>query len=164
MFNVNEYIIYKNEVCIIKDILENYYKGEDFYVLEPINDKSLSIKLPISDKNNFLRKVITRENALKLINEIPLIDTIDVDDKCLDNVYKELLNDRSHYSLIKIIKTTYIRNEERRNNKLKEREKDSNYFNIAEKLLYDELSISLEKSYDETKEFVINKVRELEEK
>lgn len=164
MYEINEYIIYKNEVCIVKDILKKYYKGEDFYVLEPINDKSLSIKLPVSDKNKILRRIITKEEALNLINEIPKIETVMLDDKYLDNSYKELLNERSHHSLIKIIKTAYIRNEERRNNKLKAKEKDCNYFNMAEKLLYDELSIALEKSYDDTKKFVINEVKKLENK
>lgn len=36
-----------------------------------------------------------------------------------------------------------------------------NILKKAEKLLYDELSISLNKTYDETKDFVVNKVEEL---
>lgn len=162
MFKINDYIIYKNEVCLVIDILKNYYRDEDFYVLEPINDKSLSIKIPISNKNNFLRPIISKEGALEVIKNIPFIKPVLVEEKYLDNTYKELLNNRNHESLIKIIKTTYLRNEERRNNNLKEKEKDNVYFNLAEKLLYDEFSIALGKNFSETRDFIINEVKNME--
>ena len=47
------------------------------------------------------------------------------------------------------------------NNKKKTSDKDSNYFNRAEKYLYNELSIALNMTFDETKEYVISKVQEL---
>ena len=36
-----------------------------------------------------------------------------------------------------------------------------NYFNKAEKYLYNELSIALNMSFDETKDYIINKLKEL---
>jgi len=43
-------------------------------------------------------------------------------------------------------------------------EKDENYFNKVENLLYNELSINLGMSYDDTKKYIINKVEELNRK
>lgn len=38
---------------------------------------------------------------------------------------------------------------------------DDSYFKLAEKILYNELSISLGKSYDETKNYVVESVKKL---
>lgn len=66
----------------------------------------------------------------------------------------------THEGLIKIIKTTYIRNKERVDNKRKIGEKDDTYFKKAEKLLYTEFSLALNMTYDETKDYVLSKVEE----
>ena len=64
----------------------------------------------------------------------------------------------SSNSLIKIIKTTYLRNKERIEKSKKTTDKDVYYFNLAEKYLYQEFQVILGLTYDETKEFVIKSV------
>ena len=63
-----------------------------------------------------------------------------------------------HEDLIRIIKTTYLRNQKRLEEGKKILDKDSNYFEKAEKYLYNELSISLGMNYDECKQYVISKL------
>lgn len=58
---------------------------------------------------------------------IPSIGVIEVCDKLLENEYKKLLHDGGYVVLAKIIKTAYLRNEERFNNKRKISEKDDNF-------------------------------------
>lgn len=43
MYNINDYIIYRNEVCKIKEIKTNKINNKDYYVLVPLNDESLII-------------------------------------------------------------------------------------------------------------------------
>ena len=86
------------------------------------------------------------------------------DDKYIEKTYKELLMEGTYEDLIKIIKTTYLRNDFRIKNKRKISEKDYNYFMQAENYLYNELAIALNMTYDETKEYIINKVQELMQK
>ena len=66
----------------------------------------------------------------------------------------------THEDLIKIIKTTYLRNEKRINDNKKISEIDDTYFKKAEKYLYNEFSVVLNKTFEETKEYVNNKVLE----
>ena len=73
----------------------------------------------------------------------------------------ELLKSGTYNDLIAIIKTTYLRNETRDKEKKKRSEKDTTYFNLAEKYLYTEFSVVLGKNYEDTKEYVISKVREI---
>ena len=135
---------------IIKDIKENTY-----YVLNSIDDNTLTINIPIENKMGLLKNIISTDNAKKLISQITKIEPIkDINEKKLELKYKELLNTGTYEDLIKIIKTTYLRNENRLNNKKKVSEKDDTYFKLAEKYLYNELSISLNMSIEEVKNYI----------
>lgn len=159
MYKINDYIIYKREVCKVINVLPKYYKNQDYYLLSPLSDSSLTIKVPID--NNSIRNLITKKEVLKIITEIPNISPVNTNDKNLENIYKELLSSNTHENLIKIIKTTYLRNKERIDNNKKTTDKDTYYFNLAEKYLYEEFGIVLNKTFDEVKEYIINKVEEL---
>lgn len=156
MFKINDYVVYKRDVCVIKEIKEHYYKDQTYYVLNPVYDTSLTIQIPIDTP--FIRNIITKKELNDLIKEIPNIEVLDLESKYIENVYKELLNSSKHSDLVKIIKTTYLRNKERTDNKKKIGDIDKNYFDKAEKYLYNELMIILDKSYDETKEYVAKMV------
>ncbi|MDO5569160.1 MAG: CarD family transcriptional regulator [bacterium] len=158
MFNINDFVVYHRNVCIINSIKEIDNRGK-YYVIKPIDDDSLTISVPIDNK--FIRPIISQQQVEELINEIINIDVIDnTNEKMIEGEYKQLLSDiNNHKNLIKIIKTTYLRNEYRILNKKKVSEKDNEYFKIAEKLLYNELSVVLQMSYEDTKKYVINKVR-----
>lgn len=45
MFKINDYLVYRKEVCKVTEIKE--YKNDFFYyVITPINDTSLKIEVP----------------------------------------------------------------------------------------------------------------------
>ena len=159
MYKINDYIIYKREVCQIKDILPKFYKDTDYYLLSPLSDDSLTIKVPTDNKE--IRNLITKKEVERIIKEIPNIATIDSDTKQLEAIYKELLSSGTHEDLIKIIKTTYLRNKERLDNNKKTTDKDNYYFNLAEKYLYGEFQVVLNLTYNEAKTYVIDKVTKL---
>ena len=129
MFKKGEYVIYKRDLCKIKDIKEKYFNDTDYYVLESNSDLSLTILVPSDTK--LLRPLITREELDKLIEKIPSIGIIDSDSRMIENEYKKLLESCSYENLITIIKTTYLRNKERIDNNKKVAEKDSYYFEKA---------------------------------
>lgn len=155
MYKVNDKIIYKKDVCKIKDIRED--KNITYYILTPIDDESLIIKVPV--ENKLMRELISKEEIEKIIDEIPNIKPLDnIDDRFIENTYKELLNGGSYEELITIIKMTYIRNNERQKQNKKISEKDDKYFNLAEKYLYNEFGTVLNMTFDETKEYITKKV------
>lgn len=161
MYKINDYVVYKKDVCRVKDIKENDY-NEKYYVLIPLSDESLIIDVPVENKQGSIRSIISKKEATKVIEMIPLVEPItDLNDKLLESEYKRLLYSGSYEDLVKIIKTTYIRNSNRILNKRKIGEKDDAYFKKAEKLLYDELSISYDMSYDEMKEYIVKKVENM---
>ena len=94
----------------------------------------------------------------EIIKKIPEIGIIETNNKLIENEYRELLNENSRENLIKIIKTTYLRNKERLDNNKKIGDKDNYYFNLAEKYLYTEIAIVLNISYDEACEYIKKEV------
>lgn len=159
MYKKGDYVVYRRDVCIIRDIKESKLKNTTYYVMNPIDDSSLIIDIPIENKRGFLRDVISTDKAKKLIERIPKINPIEnINEKNLDAKYKEMLYTGNYEDLIKIIKTTFLRNEGRVNNKKKISEKDNNYFKLAEKYLYNELSVSLNMSVEEVKDYIFRVV------
>ena len=159
MFEIGDYVIYKKDVCKIVKRKNKYLNEMDYYVLISLEDNSLTIEVPIN--NTSLRKPKTKEEVEQIIKQIPFIPTLNMNEKNLENEYKNLLNSENIIDLIKIIKTTYPRNQESLENKKKISDKDNYYFETAEKYLYNEFSIVLNKTYEDTKQYIIEKVLDL---
>ena len=141
MYKVGDYLVYKKDICIVLEIKVKYLRDMDYYILAPITDKSLKIQIPTNSK--VIRSLITKEEVDNLIERIPMIDIIKTDSKTLENDYKQLMQNGTHEDLIRIIKTTYLRNKERIDNNKKTTDKDIYYFNQAELYLYNEFSVVL---------------------
>lgn len=127
----------------------------------PIDDESLTIKVPVDNRMGYLRKVITKKQAEDIISTIKDVPPLgDINEKNIESIYKDLIYNGNQTDLIKIIKTSYLRNENRKNAKRKVSEKDTKYFELAEKYLYNELSIALNKTFTETKEYIIRSIEQ----
>ncbi len=162
MYKENEYVVYKKDVCRIKEIRTNKMNGKDYYILVPIDDESLVIDVPTDNRMGYLRNIISEDEAYQLINNIPNIQSLhDINDKYIERTYKDLLQQGMHEDLVRIIKTTYLRNDFRKKNNKKVSEIDNHYFKQAEKYLYNELAVSLNMSFEEVKKYIIDKVEML---
>lgn len=146
-----DYIVYRKETCKIIEKEDGYYR------LVPVNDTSIKYKVPVD--SNFLKKVITKEEIDRLLLEIPEINTIDLGEKQIEQEYKELMKSGTHEDLVKIIKTSYLRNQIRILNNKRISEIDDEYFRRTEKYLYEEIGIVLNLSFENTKEYIINKLK-----
>ena len=157
MFKVNDYLVYGKDVCLVKEI--KIIKEMDYYSLVPINDTSLKITVPVnSDK---IRNLISKDEVNEIINDMSSIEVIDTEEKFLESEYKRLLTNGTPLDLIKLIKTIYLRNKERVQNKKRIMDKDKDYIDKAEELLYNEFSIVLDLSFEDTREFINNKFDKL---
>ena len=157
MFKIGEYLVYKKDVCKVKEIKEK--DGKEYYQLTPIDDESLKIEVPID--NEGLKPIISKNDIENLIDMIPSIEIIDCSDRMIELEYRNLISTGEKKDLIKVIKTAYLRNKARLDNKKKLSEKDINYQEKAEKLLYNEFSVVLNLTFDQIKEYVIKQVEAL---
>lgn len=156
MYKINDYVIYKREVCVVKDLKK--INNQDYYTLENKEDTSLKVSIPVSQETQLLRHLATFDeisNTLDHINEIP---TLDINERNLEEQYKLLLQGTTIENLIKIIKTAYIRNEIRKNNHKHLSDTDTSYQELAEQFLFNEIAYAMNISYDAAKELVFNKL------
>lgn len=155
MFQVGDYVVYKRDICKIIDLKK--MNGEDYYVLVPKDDDTLFISLPVSKKDSF-RMLMTEEEIKKLIEKIPSIPIVDSNNRMLESEYKSLLASGRQEDLIRIIKTTYLRNQDRLDHKKRVAEKDLYYFNKAESYLYGEIGLVLGMELEETKKYLCSQI------
>ena len=156
MYNKGSLVVYKRDVCKIVDMRTIH--GQDYYVLSSTIDDSLKIDVPVLKEKELLRPLITKEELDKLIKEIKFLPILDVEARILEDEYKKLLKDGTMESLVVIIKTTYLRNKIRKENKKKLADNDQYYFNLAERYLYNEISYVLNVNYDDAKNYIIEKL------
>ena len=115
MFEIGEYIVYGVKgVCRIEDITHIDISGADkdrlYYVLAPVGDGSGRIYAPTDNQKITMRKVISREEADQLIEDMPKIEQLWVpDDRQREARYKEAMNTCDYRAWVSIVKTLYIR-------------------------------------------------------
>lgn len=156
MFKVNDYVIYKRDVCIILEekLISNY----EYFVLQSTIDDSLKINIPKNMSSKLLRHLNTKEDIEKLISKIKTIPLLDVNSKNIEEDYKRCLRDENLESLIAIIKTSYFRNQSRLAHNKKMTDKDKYYYELAEKFLYNEIACIYNITYEDAKKYVLDKL------
>ena len=53
MYKENDYLVYKKDVCKVKEVRKNKMNGRDYYILIPMNDESLIIEAPVDNRLGF---------------------------------------------------------------------------------------------------------------
>jgi CarD family transcriptional regulator len=162
MFKVNDYIVYGlTGVCQITDIAKNEISNNEtqYYVLTPLNNDNLTIKVPVGNKNVLMRPIITKDGILSLIATMPKTESIWLADDRQRNVnFKTALKSGNHGELIKIIKTLYLEREARAMVGKKLSKTDEAIMNTAEKQLNQEFAIALDISPDEVLPYILEHI------
>lgn len=166
MFQKGEYVIYSNNgICLVQDIttlnISGVDKNREYYLLKPVFASSSTVYIPVDTATASLRPAISKDEADSLIKSIPDIPTIPLtDEKTLEKTYKEYMRSNSCKSWVQLIKTIYLRKENRILKGHKVTALDSRYFNLAETSLYGELSVALGKPRDEVKSYIASCIDE----
>lgn len=160
MFEIGEYVVYGSKgVCRIEDITHIDISGVDkerlYYVLGPLGDANGKIYAPTDNPKIVMRKVITKEAAEQLIQELPEIELLWVpDDKQREAKYKEALHTCDYRAWVSIVKTLYLRKKERTAQGKKITALDERYMKAAENELYSELSLILNVPKESMEEYI----------
>lgn len=149
MFETGDYIVYGNTgICRVMGVttmdMEGIPKNRLYYILRPDGQTEGKIFTPVDNHKMVMRKMMSKEEAENLIEEIPDIEVLGVaDDKLREEKYKECIRSCECRELIRIIKTIYLRKKERISQGKKVTAVDERYLKLAEENLYSELSMLL---------------------
>lgn len=171
MFSVNDYIVYgSNGVCKIEDIcippeVDEVHKNKKYYVLKPIYSKGNTIYTPIDNTKVVIRKIISKEETEKLIDSIPSIKTLEVsNDKERTEKCQTALRSCDYKEWIRVIKTMYIRKQERIGSGKHFGQTDERLLHSAEDFLYGELAVPLEIPKEQVEDYITKRIEKLENK
>ena len=170
MFEKGEYIVYgHNGICKVEDIthlnLSGVDKGKLYYVLAPLGKKESRIYYPVDrEKDGRARRTITRAEAEQLLSEIPQIGLIEVvNDKMREDIYKQALYSSDCRNWISMVKTLFLRRQDRLRHGKRIASVDERYMKMAEEALYSELAFALDKSKEEMADFIIDRIEHQQE-
>lgn len=166
MFQKGDYVICGNNgICCVQDVTTLDISGVDkkrkYYLLKPVFQSTSTVYVPLDAADKSIRKASSRQEADELIQSIPNIPLIPLaDEKTLERTYKEYMHEGSCIAWIKLIKTIYLRKEKRILKGCKVTAVDSRYFKLAEDFLYGELSVALNISRDEVRNYIAKSIDE----
>lgn len=166
MYKIGDYIVKSGSgVCRVDNIMHLDISGIDknrlYYLLVPLGDEKGKIYLPVDTAEQQIRKVMSMEEAYELIAGIPHIQEISIEnDKLREQKYKETFKHTDCESLLRIIKTTYLRKMDRLEKGKKNTVADEYYLNLAEKHLFSELCLVLGKDKEEIHHLILEAVNQ----
>ena len=164
VFEKGEYIVYGTTgVCQVMDITTMKQKeatqAKLYYVLEPVSSPGGKILTPVEENKNPMRRIVTREEADRLIEEIRNVKDLQIgDEKQREAKYKEALKSCDCKAWIGIIKTLYRRKKDRMVRGKRLTEVDERYFRKAKDNLYRELAIPLGITAEEVEGYIISRI------
>ena len=130
-----------------------------YYTLKPLYERGSVVFTPVDNEKMVIRPVISREEALRLIDGIRDAEALGIEDeRKREENYKTALKSCRAEELVKMIKTIYARGRSRAARGKKATDADSRYFKLAEDYLYGELAVSLGMERDQVKAFIQDRI------
>ncbi len=168
MYCVGDWVFYGNiGVCQVINIDERQITGIDrkhmYYTLRPLSG-DCSISAPTDSIKVFMRPIISKEEAMELIDNIPNIAA----EPCYEGVrqlsehYEAVLNTHSCMALIEMTKSIYMKRDEAIAQKKKLGAVDEKFMKRAEDLLFGELSVALGLEKKQVKDCIAQKMERYE--
>ncbi len=164
MFTVGDYLVKSVDgLCQVRDIMTLEDMGMDkdklYYLLVPVADEKMQIYASIDYDPESLRKALTKEEAGALINRIPGIDELEIEnDKQREREYKKAVRSCEPEMWVSVIKTIYLREQKRLEQGKKSTALDEQYFRRAEDYLYSELAHALNKNKAEIGDYITKSI------
>ena len=166
MFKVHDVVCYENVgICEIIDIKKMSIMNQapkEYYLMEKLYDQCelTIIKTPV-DTSSIIRNIISKEDAEKMIESLPEIEPIMIDDvKKRQSAFQKLIDSWDLFEWAKVIYTIY---EMKHQHEVTDQKKpflytDMKYFERAEKLFNQEIAYALQIDENEVSDYIASVV------
>lgn len=175
MASPKDTVVYRHHVCEVAAVRKGYFEDRDYFELHALFEGSLKLFVAVDEAAPpALRPVMSRREALALIDSIADARTIDEDalkpnantptllERRLKEEYDKRLKTFAPEDLVPIMKSVHERTARRTGAGRQITATDKKYFDLAENLLCDELSVSLDIPRDEVRDFLVARVKRAE--
>ncbi len=167
MFQPDEYVFYgSGGICRITDIqtapLDNMPADRLYYVMQSIHDQNGVIYVPVDSDCVFLRRLLNREEAKALLDEIPAVGTIEESNaKLLRSKYTEAMRTHEPLEWVRVIKTVYRRTGEKAGRAQRLSETERSFAESAKRYLYSELALALGLKDTDMESYITEHIRRM---
>lgn len=165
MFQVGDLILYGSTgVCRVAKVEAQGKPERLFYTLDPLY-QSCSITTPVDNEKVFMRPILTREQALELIDAIPAAQGVVFHSRStreLSDHYEAALKSFDCQALVELTKSIYTKRQEMLRQKRKFGALDERFLKKAEDLLFGELAAALELDREAVPEFIAARIQAAE--
>ncbi|MBR7151276.1 MAG: hypothetical protein IKD02_02895 [Clostridia bacterium] len=167
MFQPDEYVFYgSGGICRITDIqtapLDNMPADRLYYVMQSIHDQNGVIYVPVDSDCVFLRRLLSREEAEALLDEIPAVGTIEESNaKLLRSKYTEAMRTHEPLEWVRVIKTVYRRTGEKAGRAQRLSETERSFAESAKRYLYSELALALGLKDTDMESYITEHIRRM---
>ncbi len=135
-------------------------KKRTYYTLVPIYSTGSKLFVPTDSDKVVTRAVMTKNEATELLEEWDKIETLWIEnDKKREEVYKSALRSCDSRQWVRLIKTSYQRNQSRIKNGKKATTSDERYLHMAEDNLFGELAIPFQMTKGEAEDYFITQIK-----
>jgi len=164
MFKKGDFVVNTNNgICEINGIVTMTISGteKEYYLLIPVAEPTAKVYVPVDLAAQRIRLTLNKDEALSLIESIKNIDETYIEnEKEREKKYKEALNSRDPQKLVGIIKTLYLRKQERVAAGKKNTAVDERYFKLAENHLHNELAFALQINKEKVQEMILHSIQQ----
>ncbi len=151
MYQKGDYIVYGTKgVCLIEDVAaiswaEDCISSKKLcYKLVPRFVKGSTIYAPVENEKTVIRSVMSGEEAEAVLNGAGKLETLSVkDEKEREDHYRRALSSGNSMEWSRIVKTLYLRKQERLRTGKRMTCIDERYLHVAENILFGEMSMPL---------------------
>jgi len=155
MYQAGDFVVYgRTGVCRVEGIEKNR-DGQEFYALKPLY-QSCSILTPVKGKV-FMRPIITRQEADRLIDMIPTMEVEPCEGKALREMtesYQASIATHDCRDLIELIMSIYVKKKTAQREKRKFGAVDERFMKEGEALLHGELAVVLDIPLEEVPQYI----------
>ena len=167
MFNPGDYIHYGTSgLCRVEEIMKPDFSGVDrnrlYYRLTPLEGHGSTIYTPVDNQKVSMRRAISREDASSLIDELPHIDQLVVEDeKRAEQIFKDALSSPECRDWISLIKTLYLRRRVRTQQGKKVTATEDRYYQAALEQFHSEIGLALDIEKDDVETYITERLEKV---
>lgn len=170
MLEKGELVVYGEKgICEVDGTTHLELRGADknklYYILIPLGERDTKIYCPVDNEKVPLRRPMNKNEAMKLIEELPELSELAVpQEKLREETYKAALRSLDCRQWASMLKTLRRRRRSRLIQGKKVTATDERYFRRTEEYLYSELAMALGKQKSEMEDFIAACLQEYAEK
>lgn len=160
MYGIGELVMYgRTGVCQVAGVREQ--EGNEYYVLKPLY-QNCDILAPVTGGKIYIRPLITREEAHRLIDALPELDAPIFESHVtreLNDHYLLAINSHDCEDLFRMTKSIYAKKQRATATKKKFGAVDEKFLKWGQELLFGELSAVLELSPEQVLPYIQDRLK-----